>query len=151
MEEVSAVTAATVIRFSETLEDSSADFYKNLAESWAEQRDQFLAFARDCDRNATQIVRTYQETISDALDATSSFTGLKLDEYRPNTDLPGNASHVDGLKTAIDLEDKAIAFYRTVAEQASLLATIPRAFSRAAERRDKRRTKLESLLAEVET
>jgi rubrerythrin len=52
------------------------------------------------------------------------------------------------LKTAIQLEDKAIKFYTDVAERSkSLLATIPMAFERVAKSRKNRKLKLESLLS----
>jgi rubrerythrin len=146
MEDASVVTAAVVISFSGTLEESSAEFYRALADKWTEHRDQFLSFAKDCERVKTQVLRTYQETISDALDATSSFKGLKLETYEPDMAVPADVSYADAIRMAIAIEDKAIAFYRTVAEQASLLATIPRAFNRAANRHEKNRATLQSLL-----
>ena len=143
------VTAAVVISFSETLEDSSSEFYQELANRWPKHEGQFLAFARDCERSKANVIRTYQETISDALDAGYSFKGLQLEEFRPDTALPIDVSYADALTMALALEGTAIAFYQTVAEQASLLATIPRAFRGTAKRRSRRKKELEALLAEV--
>jgi hypothetical protein len=143
------VTAAAVMSFTKALEDDSSAFYKKMADRWPEHEVQFTAFARDCERSKTQVTRTYQETISDALDATFSFEGLDLDKYRPDMALPADVGYSDALRIAIDLEETAIAFYRIASEQASLLATIPRAFNRVAKRREKRRLRLESLLADA--
>ena len=143
------VTAAAVISFTERLEDASSAFYGDLAGRWPEHQEKFSSFARDCGRNKTQVVRTYQETISDALDATFSFKGLKLAEYVLDTDLPADISYVDALRLAGELEEKACAFYLTAAEHASLLATLPRAFNRVAKRRAKRKGRLDVLLAEA--
>jgi rubrerythrin len=56
-------------------------------------------------------------------------------------------NYIDGLKTAIKLEEEASRFYKDAAERSqSLLATIPRAFKKVAERRGSRKAKLESLL-----
>lgn len=147
--EESNVTAAAVISFIERLEDASSEFYKDLASRWPEHHEQFSSFARDCDRNKAQVIRTYQETISDALDATFSFKGLKLEDYVLDASLPTDAGYVDALRTAGELEEKACAFYLTAAERASLLATIPRSFKRVATRRAKRKARLGLLLADA--
>lgn len=141
------VTTAAIISFSEELEDRSSTFYEELAERWAENKETFLTFAKDGKKNKTQVIRTYQETISDALEASYSFEGLDLRGYAVETTLAAEADYVDALKMAIALEEKACAFYLDVAERSeSLLATIPRAFKRVAKKRSKRKLKLESLL-----
>lgn len=61
--------------------------------------------------------------------------------------LTEDISYSDALKMAIELEEKASKFYLDVAEQSkSLLATIPRAFRKVAERRNNCKLKLKSLL-----
>lgn len=141
------VTTAAIIRFSEHLEDLSSAFYETLAEQWAEHRETFLAFARDGGKNKTQVVRTYQETISDAYEASYSFEGLSLRDYEVDTTPGKDASLVESLERAIALEEMACAFYGDVAERSqALLATIPRAFKRVAQKRSKRRSSLEALL-----
>jgi rubrerythrin len=149
--ENSSLTTAAIIRFSEELEENSSAFYENLAERWVEQRDAFLTFAGDGKKNKTQVVRTYQETISDALEASYSFEGLNLKDYKAETTLVDGASYVDDLRMAIALEEIACAFYLEVARRGeSLLATIPRAFKRVAKRRGKRQNTLESMLYEAQ-
>lgn len=140
------VTASAIISFAEELEDSSSKFYEDLAERFAEERGRFLAFAKESKRNKTLVVRTYQETITDALEACFSFEGLDLKEYAVHTTLAEDTSHFDVLGIAIELEEKACKFYSDIAGRSeSLLATIPRAFRRVAEKRSKRRLELQSL------
>ncbi len=143
------VTTAAIITFSEKLEDKSTAFYSALAERWPEQAEIFRAFAAEGDKYQTWIVRTYQETISDALEASYSFEGLNLADYEVAAAPPEEATLADAVQAALALEEKACAFYREVAERSeSLLATIPMAFKRVARKREKRRKKLAALLAD---
>jgi rubrerythrin len=141
------VTAAAIITFSEELEDKSSAFYDALAERWPEQAEMFHAFAKEGDKYKTWIVRTYQETISDALEASYSFEGLNLADYAVVTDLPEGATLAEAVRMAQGLEETACAFYREVAERSeSLLATIPMAFKRVARKRERRQKKLAALV-----
>jgi len=141
------VTASAIISFTEKLEDSSSAFYEGLAERWAESKEKFLTFAKESRKNKTLVVRTYRETISDALEAGFSFEGLDLRDYAVETTLAEDVSYSEALRIAIELEEKACKFYLDVAEcSQSLLATIPRAFNRAAKIRSKRKLELQSLL-----
>ena len=143
------VTASVIISFAERLEDSSAALYNELAERWTENQETFLNFAKESWKNKTSVVRTYRETITDALEAGFSFEGLALSDYGVETTLAGNASYADALGIAIELEEKACKFYLDVAERSqSLLATIPRAFARVAKRRSDRKVELQALLDE---
>ncbi|MBL7183387.1 MAG: hypothetical protein ISS50_02940 [Anaerolineae bacterium] len=146
MENVSLTTAA-VISFCEELEDKSSAFYTELAERWTENAEMFQTFAKDGGKNKTWVVRTYQETISDALEASYAFEGLVLGDHAVETTLAQDAGYMDALEMAITLEEKARAFYLDAAQRSeSLLATIPSAFKRVAKKRGKRKPKLESLL-----
>ena len=142
------LTASAVISFSEALEDQAAEFYTRLSKVAEGERELFLKFAKESGKNKVRIVRTYQETISDALEACFAFEGLNLSDYKVSTDLPAGASQADLLKTALDLETNAITFYLTAAERSkALMATIPGAFKGVARRRSKRKAELESMLA----
>ncbi len=144
------VTASAIISFVEKLEDNTAKFYEELAERYSEEKETFLAFAKDSKRSKVQVIRTYQETISDALEACFSFKGLNLSDYRVKTSLPEEMSHSDGFKMAIELEEEAGKFYSEVAEcSKALLATIPRVFRKVAEKRKNRKLKLKSLLVKA--
>jgi hypothetical protein len=148
--ESGSVTTAAIISFTEKLEDDTSAFYEALAERWPDAKDAFLTFAQDGKKNKVQVIRTYQETISDALEASYSFEGFDLTDYALRTDLAGDADYAGSLAQALELEERAIAFYQDVAERSeSLLATIPRAFKRVAKKRGKRREQLEAMLSDA--
>ena len=140
------LTAAAIMSFCTKLQDDSAAFYTELAERFSEQRRTFQGYAQRCERNKTQIVRTYQETVTDALETGYSFEGLNLRDYAVDLTLAEDASLADAVEQAIALETKAVALYEDVARASqSLLATIPRAFERVAERRRQRQEELEGM------
>ena len=140
-------TASAIISFAKKLEDNSSKFYEDLAERYAEGGETFLAFAKESKKSKVLVTRTYQETITDAIEACFSFRGLNLRECLAETTLTEGMSYSDALKMAIELEEKASKFYLDAAEQSkSLLATIPRAFRKVAEGRNNRKLKLKSIL-----
>jgi rubrerythrin len=140
------VTASTIISFAEKLEDDSSKFYKQLAEKHVENKELFLSFAEESMKNKVLVTRTYQETITDALEA-CFIKGINLNDYISKTTLAEDANYSTALKMAVELEEKAGKFYLDTAERSeSLLATIPRAFRKVAERRNNRKLKLKSLL-----
>ena len=139
------VTASSVISFVERLEDDSATFYEGLSAKFDEPK--FAAFAKECAKVKVSVVRTYRETITDALEACFSFEGLKLADHAVDTELTEGVEFSDALGQAVGLEQKAVAFYLDAAERSqALLGTIPRAFTRAAKKRSKRLEELESML-----
>jgi hypothetical protein len=141
------ITASRVISFAEELEDRSEAFYEALAGRFGGQRETFLAFAKGCWKNRQAVVRTYRETVSDALETGFSFEGLDLERYAVDTALEEDVALGDALEKAVQLEDQATAFYQAVAERSrALLATIPMAFRSAAKTRQRRRRKLQALL-----
>ena len=146
--EQSNVTASAIISFAEKLEAESSRFYRNLAQKCeGNHKETLLFFANESDKNKKLITRTYQETISDALEACFSFEGINLNDYRIQTALTDETNVSEALKTAMELEEKASKFYLDVAERSrSLLATMPRAFGKVAEKRGNRKIKLRSLL-----
>ncbi len=143
-------TASIIIHLAEKFEDDSSDFYEELAKGFEENKATFLSFANESKKNKVLIIRTYRETITDALEACFSFEDLDLNKYAIKTNLSGDASFSDALNMAIALEDKTSKFYTDVAELSkNLLATIPAAFRKVAERRNRRKKVLESLLSKV--
>lgn len=143
------VTASAIITFAEKLEDATSEFYRKLAGRCTDNKEKFLGFAKESEKNKVQVIRTYQETISDALEACFSFEGLNLSDYVVETKLTEDMSYIDALKTAIELEEKASRFYSNVAELSkSLLATIPRILRKVAQKRNSRKLTLRSLLDE---
>ena len=132
--------------FSERLEEQSAAFYEKLAQQFEEQRETFLRFAKECRKNKIHLVRTYQETISDALEATFSFETLELPQIDFESLMGEDAGFNEVVEGAAAIEIQVSECYDQVAEQAqSLLATIPRAFNRVAKARRSRSEILLSL------
>jgi hypothetical protein len=144
--EESNLTAAAIVSFSQQLEDRSSAFYEELAKRLPEHAETFLEFAGQGQKYSTWVTRTYQETISDALEACFCFEGLSLDNYPLPAGMPDDLSREAAMTAARELEDTAVAFYLKAAEcSESLLATVPAAFRRVAKRRAKRKAKLEAL------
>ncbi len=144
--EASPLTASAVVDFATRLEELSLGFYSRLAERFPEEREMLLSFAEESKKNKVLVIRTYQETITDALEAGFSFKGLDLSQYALDTALPEDIGRGDALQLAIGLEEQSIRFYADVAERSgSLLATIPRAFRQAGQRRRDRQLKLRAL------
>jgi len=142
------VTAAAIVNFAEKLEDNSSKFYEKLAQKYG--KESFLSFAKESRKNKILITRTYQETISDALEA-CFIKGLNLSDNTITTTLTEDMSFEDALKMAIELEEKAVKFYIDIAERTkSLLATVPMAFRRIAENRKSRNHELNLLLKTLE-
>ena len=140
------LTASAIISFSEKLENDTSDFYQSLIEKFGKDEEVFQSFIKDSKRNKTLLIRTYQETISDALEACFCFEGLKIRNYRIDTKLGDKISLSDSLQKAMDLEEVASKFYYDVAEKSdSLLATIPRVLKKIADRRKKRIQKIKVL------
>jgi len=145
MQEVS-LTASAIISFAQELEDGSMRFYEELAERFREQRETFLAFAKESKKNGVLVIRTYRETISDALEACFGFEGLNLCDYPVETGLAEGVGYSDALRTAIELEEAAGRFYIDAADRSQLLlATIPRVFRTVAKKRRKRKLRLQPL------
>jgi hypothetical protein len=140
------LTASAIISFSTNREARSAGFYRELAVRFPQHEETFAGWAEDCEKSSTQVTRTYQETITDALEAGFSFSGLSLAAYKIDVDMTPGIDLDQAVEKAVALEEQAIAFYQDVAERSqSLLATIPRAFRRAARTRRRRLEKLEAL------
>jgi rubrerythrin len=143
-------TASTVIDFAGKLEEDSSRFYEKLAAKFAENKEQFLFFVEESKKNKILILRTYQETITDALEACFCFKGLNLEDYVVSTTLGRDMSLSAALKLAIDNEQRAVQFYFTIANLSKgLLATIPMALKRVAERRKNRELTLRMLAKKV--
>ena len=145
--ENSTLTASAIMSFSEKLEEDSSAFYEKLAKRFDEGKEVFLGFAQNGRKNKTHLVRTYQETISDALEATFSFEGLILTDYDFESALAKATGFREALAVSLEIEDKASKLYSQIAEQAqSLLATIPGAFSRVAKKRRAQKEILQRML-----
>jgi len=137
------VTAAALIRFATDLEARSAGFYRDLAARFPAQGQAYEGFAEACEKSGAQIQRTYQETVTDALETGFAFPGVSLAAYEVNVDLPEGIEQEEAVGRAVALEEQALAFYEQVGEgSAALLGAIGRAFRRAARVRRRRRDRL---------
>ena len=140
-------TAAAVIRFAQEVEEKSAKFYDDCAKKYKEGEEEFLSFVGENKKNASLVKRAYYGVISDALEACFSFKGLRVDEYLFDTELDESARLSEILKMGLEIEDKIQRFYQRAGELSeSLLADVPRALKKVAEKRNERKRKLESLL-----
>jgi rubrerythrin len=145
--EGSGATTSAVVSFAEKLEGQSSQFYERLASSFPSHRELFLGLARDSRRNRMLVVRTYQETVTDALETGYSFRGLVLKDLSPQPWQEGLGLQA-ALREAIAFEEKAAGFYSDVAERSkTLLSTIHAAFKKVAEDRRGRLQKLRALAA----
>lgn len=145
MEELG-ITCAAIISFAQKIEGETAEFYEHLAERYTESKADFLSFSKKSKKNEVLITRTYQETISDALEA-CFIEGLNLNNMVVARTLPKDVDFAQALRMAIRLEDEATKFHSEIAERTkSLLATIPMVFKKVAKNRRNQKLKLESIL-----
>ena len=143
-------TTAAVIRFATEVEEKSAKFYDDCAKRYREVEETFLSFVRENKKNVTLVKRVYYGVISDALEACFSFKGLKVDEFLLETEFDEKASLSDVLKMSLEMENKIQEFYqRASALSESLMADLPRALKKVAEKRNERKHTIESLLDRV--
>jgi len=141
-------TAATVIAFAEKLEEQTAACYSALATRFPEQAGQFERFAKRAARTQMEVVRTYRETVSDALETNFAFGDVDLNTFRGCWEVPEGDSLAAAVTSLLPLEQLAEAFYSDMAKRSeSLLATIPAAFRRAAKVRTQRLTRLERMVS----
>jgi len=139
-------TCSGAISLARELEKGSAEFYKNLAERTADNKDLFLSFAEENEKYVKQIERTYYGVITDALEGCFAFS-LNREDYSLETGLAGNATLAEAIQGAMKIEEKIIEFYNVAAEQSkSLMADIPRAFKLVVKKRSKRQSTLKSIL-----
>ena len=140
-------TAAAVIRFAQEVEEKSAKFYGNCASNFKEGEETFLAFVGENKKNVILVKRAYYGVISDALEACFSFKGLTVDEYLFDAECDEKAGLPEIIKMSLEIEDKIQRFYRRAGELSeSLLADVPRALKKVAEKRNERKRTLEALL-----
>lgn len=139
-------TASEVINFAKKLENESASFYRDLSQRYAKGEGILLSFAKENDKNVTQIERAYYGVITDAIKSCFAFN-INPDEYTFKTELAEMASYSDALDKVAEMEEKIISFYTDAAEQSkSLMADVPRTFALIAKKRGNRESKLKSLL-----
>jgi rubrerythrin len=140
------ITASAIISFCGEWEDEAVRFYEQLAQRFEAQQTRFDAFAKECARHKALVLRTYQETVSDILETGYAFTDLEPRDYLVDLAISEGMTLAQAINQAIVLEEQAVAFYQEVTRRSqSLLATIPRAFSKVAGKRNERLTQLRTL------
>ena len=140
-------TAAAVIKFAQEVEEKSAQFYDECARKYKEGEEEFRSFVGENKKNVSFVKRAYYGVISDALEACFSFKGLRVDDYLFEAELGERATLSEILKMSMEMEDKIQRFYQRAGELSeSLLADVPRALKKVAEKRNERKQKLKSLL-----
>jgi len=140
-------TASEVISFTKKLEEDSAKFYEDLSRRYVKDKDIFLSFAKENEKNIVQVERAYYGVITDAIEGCFSFN-IDPAEYSFKTELAEKASYSEALDRAIEIEEKIIKFYSDAAEQSkSFMADVPRAFKMVAKKRGNRQLTLKSLLS----
>jgi len=143
-------TCSGAISLSRELENDSAKFYQELSKRFEQDKDLFLAFAKENTKYVTQIERAYYGVITDAIEGCFAFD-LNPEDYQikamPSTD----ASYSNALKEALAMEEKILSFYQVAAEQSKhLMADVPRSFTLVAKKRSERLAKLKTLLGQGE-
>ncbi|MBW1862494.1 MAG: hypothetical protein JRJ02_08990 [Deltaproteobacteria bacterium] len=139
-------TCSGAISLARELEKGAAEFYKDLAERTADNKDLFLSFAEENEKYIKQIERAYYGVITDALEGCFAFS-INPEDYSLETGLAGNATFEEAIQGALKIEEKIIEFYNVAAEQSkSLMADVPRAFKLVVKKRSKRQSTLKSFL-----
>lgn len=141
-------TASSAISFAKMLEGDSAGLYEVLAQRYPDGRETFLAWVKENAQYKALMDRAYYGVITDALEGGFSFEGIDTDDYALAIRMPEDASLEDALRAALAAEERIAAFYRAAIDTSkSLMADVPRAFTRIVSRRSGRMPKLRSLLA----
>lgn len=143
-------TTSRVIAYLENLETHSAEFYQKLADRLIEHSALFSAFVRESKLNRVMISRTYQETVTDALETTFSFEGLDLGTAIPEDIWNNKPDPIQALEGSMRLERAASELYTNIANLSMAhLSTIARAFEIVAGRRKSRVSVIESLRTQI--
>ncbi|MBL7205559.1 MAG: hypothetical protein ISS63_14720 [Desulfobacteraceae bacterium] len=141
------ITMAAVMNFVSKIENDSAKFYQDYVSRYPETEETFSSFIKENKRNEKGIKQTYFGVITDTIEACYSFKGLDTDDYEFDIDSDPGSTLAHALKMALEIEDKIVRFYLKAAELSnSLMADVPRAFKRVAQKREDRKLKLQSLL-----
>ncbi len=104
------------VNFSRKLETESAAFYEALAERFTGDAEMFIEFAKENGVFITRIERSYYGVNADAVEGCFEFH-LETGGHRLGDAFSGRAGRTDALKTALEMEEKIIGYYRKAAEQ----------------------------------
>ena len=141
-------TASALLSFYGQMEDKITRFYQTLAArgTFSQSQQTFHTFAQESQKHKRRVLRTYREIVSDALETSFSFIGVKTEDYTMDTELPPDISFEKALTKAEVIEEISAKFCATAGQQSqSLLAGIPEAFQRIAKRKSERKQILHTL------
>lgn len=130
------------------MEDAITHFYQTLAarDTFSQGHQTFDTFAQESQKHKKRILRTYREIVSDALETSFSFTGVKTEDYTIDTELPPDITYEKALTKAEIIEEVSAKFCATAGQQSqSLLAGIPQVFQHIAKRKIERKQILHTL------
>ena len=141
-------TVSEMMGLAKKLEDEATRVYEQFAEKYPDKKEIFLSFAKEGQKNKTQFSRVYQEIITDQfVEACFSCKGIFTEDYETKIEITKTLNLAKDLSSAIDMEDKAVKFYRLAAEQLkTLLKDISRVFEKIAKIREGRECKLKSAI-----
>jgi rubrerythrin len=144
--EAQGTTTSGVVSFAERLEERSAMFYERLSKQFPAHADLFQSFTREDKLNKVLVRRTYQETVTDALETGYSFEGVNLKDAVPDGVWKDSVDLAGAVNTSLVLEQAAVRFYGNIADRSQgLLSTMYTAFRKIEGVRKNRLAKLESL------
>ena len=141
-------TISAMMGFAKKLEDDATRVYGQFVEKYPDKKEIFLAFAKEGEKNETQFSRVYQEIITDQfVEACFSCNGIFPEDYETKIEITKTANLSKDLSSAIEMENKAVKFYRIAAEQLkTLLKDISRVFEKIAKIREDRESRLKSAI-----
>jgi len=138
-------TGSQVVRFSQDMEEESAEFYERLAKQESEAGNMFKSFSIQNRKLALIVQRAYVSSISDAVEGCFTFR-MEEEEYQIHELLSGPITSDEALDRSLRLEQTASKFYEEAQKQSqSLLPDVSRAFAAAARERQKRLAALATL------
>lgn len=139
-------TTSGVISYIESLEDHSAEFYQKLADRFSEYSSLFAGFVRESKLNKVMIIRTYRETITDALETGYSFEDLNLEDVLPKDIWNEKQDLAKAVEGSLDLERAVSVLYDDLANMSKdHLSTVTVAFEKVGLKRKARVPILETL------
>jgi len=141
-------TASAFISFHGRLEEQTENFYQTLLddERCATVKDTFLIFIKENRDHKVRVLRSYQEVITDALEAAFPLKNINENDYEIDTEITDDLSFIDIINKAINIEETCAKFCVEAAEGLKgLLADVPAAFLWVSNRKKRRLEKLKSL------
>ena len=139
-------TMAAVMNFISRIESTSSALYLTCAERYPQLKGKFVPLATENQKFEKMVQQKYFGVITDAIEASFSFELLDTDDYNLDAVLPENATLLEVLRRALEIERTIIAFYLKTAEVSTgLMADMPRAFRKIAATRKERCLALEAL------